>query len=406
MMRGENILIIGKVWPEPGSSAAGVRMMQLINLFFAGNYKIHFACSAQPTGIEVHLESLGVKTHAVKINDEHFDDFLKGLSPRVVMYDRFMTEEQFGWRVRNVLPETLTLLDTEDLHFLRRGRQEGVRKRGFFEESDYYNETTQRELASILRTDLTLIISKYEMDLLMNKFQVNAAKLYYLPIQAEKSKEILPFEERRDVVFIGNFLHEPNWDAVLQLKKIWKEWEQKPKDIHLRIYGAYPPQKAYGLNSEREQFHIVGRATSSKEVIAGSRLLIAPLRYGAGLKGKLIEAMQYGTPTITTSVGAEGLNFLNLWGGVVEDDFSKWPAAINNLFSHKDLWEEQQQIGFKNLDKLNESYQAEEFIAGINGLTENIKQHRQDNFLGEILHYHTLRSTEFMSRWIAEKNKV
>lgn len=405
-MRSEKILIIGKVWPEPGSSAAGMRMMQLINLFFAGNYKIHFACSAQPTGNEVHLESLGVKTHVVKINDEYFDDFLRSLNPDVVMYDRFMTEEQFGWRVRNVLPETLTLLDTEDLHFLRRGRQDGVKKRGYFQESDYYNETTQRELASILRTDLTLIISKFEMSLLINKFQLSSSKLSYLPIQVTKSEGILPFEERRDVVFIGNFLHEPNWDAVLQLKKIWKDWEQKPKQIHLRIYGAYPPQKAYGLNSEREQFHIIGRANSSKEVIAGARLLIAPLRYGAGLKGKLIEAMQYGTPTITTTVGAEGLNFLNQWGGVVEDDFSKWPAVIEDLFDDKNHWEEQQQTGFKNLEKLNESFKAKEFIAEINRLIENINQHRQENFLGEVLHYHTLRSTEFMSRWIAEKNKT
>lgn len=405
-MQQGKILIIGKVWPEPNSSAAGVRMMQLIDIFLENEFEVNFACTAQSTGNEILLEPLGVKTYSIKVNDSEFDRFLLNLHPDMVMYDRFMTEEQFGWRVREQLPASLTLLDSEDLHFLRKGRQEGIKKRGGILEEDLYNDTTKREIASILRTDLTLVISKYEMTLLEEKFQISRSKLFYLPIQASKAEEIIPFEERKDVVFIGNFMHDPNWDAVLQLKNIWKQWTNKPKHIHLRIYGAYPPQKAYGLNSERDQFHIMGRATSAKEVISNARLLIAPIRFGAGLKGKLIEAMQYGTPTITTTIGAEGLGDKEHWGGVVEDNLEMWPTIVASLFDDKTGWESAQGIGFENLNRLNKDFKIDDFVQRIRSLMKGIHRHRQDNFLGEVLHHHTIRSTEYLSRWIEEKNKV
>lgn len=404
-MQGKKLLIIGKVWPEPNSSAAGKRMIQLITLFQEQDYKVEFATAANTTGFEEGLEKQGVEFHSIQLNDSSFEDFLADLEPDVVMFDRFMVEEQFGWRVRKVLPDTLTILDTEDLHFLRKGREDGVRHRGKFELSDYFNEFTKRELASILRTDLSLIISKFELELLIETFQIPTGKLFYLPIRAERSEVIVPFEDRNDVIFVGNFMHNPNWDAVLQLKKIWKAWSNKPKDIHLRIYGAYPPQKAFGLNSEKEQFHIMGRAESAEKVIGNAKLLIAPLRFGAGLKGKLIDSMALGTPTITTTIGAEGLGSADEWGGVVEDDFDKWPELIEGLFNNKAAWKESQEVGFTNLKVLSSADGFEELVRVVNELMKNLSLHRQQNFLGEVLHYHALRSTEFMSRWIEEKNK-
>ncbi len=404
-MQGKKLLIIGKVWPEPKSSAAGWRMMQLIHTFLNAGSEVHFASTASATGFETKLDGTGVKTHTIQLNDDNFDAFILALRPDVVMYDRFMTEEQFGWRVRNVLPNTMTVLDTEDFHFLRKGRQDGVKQRGYFKSSDFYNDTTKRELASILRTDLTLIISSFEMDLLEKQFKMDSSKLFYLPLIMEKADNIVPFDERTDLVFIGNFMHEPNWDAVLQLKKIWKQWEHKPKQLRLKVYGAYPPQKAFQLNSDREQFHIMGRADDAEAVIGGARLLLAPLRFGAGLKGKLIEAMRLGTPSVTTSVGVEGIADKTNWGGVVEDDFEQWPRLISNLFDDEEQWNSFQQRGFENLTRLCDSSLLDELLSKIAQLSERLAEHRQNNYLGEVLHHQTLRSTEYMSRWIAEKNK-
>ncbi len=121
------LLIIGYVWPEPTSSAAGTRMMQLIDFFKNENYQVIFGTTARETENKADLAALGVKTEKIKLNDPEFDDLLKKLMPEMVLFDRFMMEEQFGWRVDNICPNAIKILDTEDLHFLRKARQEAFK---------------------------------------------------------------------------------------------------------------------------------------------------------------------------------------------------------------------------------------------------------------------------------------
>jgi len=122
----KNLLIIGFVWPEPNSTAAGTRMLQLIELFQAEDYEITFVCAASKTNNTFNLEKLNIKTFEIKLNDSSFDTFLKSLNPSIVLFDRFLTEEQFGWRVSETCPNALRILDSEDLHFLRSARKEAL----------------------------------------------------------------------------------------------------------------------------------------------------------------------------------------------------------------------------------------------------------------------------------------
>ena len=119
----QQLLIIGFVWPEPNSSAAGGRMLQLISLFTDEGYSITFASPAQDSDFMVNLEGYGVDKISIALNCSSFDAFVKELNPTVVLFDRFMMEEQFGWRVAENCPNALRLLDTEDLHCLRLARQ-------------------------------------------------------------------------------------------------------------------------------------------------------------------------------------------------------------------------------------------------------------------------------------------
>ena len=117
------LLVIGFVYPEPNSSAAGIRMLQLIEAFQSHNYNITFATTCKKSEHAFDLESIGVKVVEIELNHSSFDAFVKTLNPAIVLFDRFMTEEQFGWRVSEHCPSALKILDTEDLHFLRKGRQ-------------------------------------------------------------------------------------------------------------------------------------------------------------------------------------------------------------------------------------------------------------------------------------------
>src|SRR5690606_36968762 len=105
------ILIIGKVWPEPHSSAAGKRMKQLIGLLSEYG-DITFACANTFTGHEAKQAELGVNYRHIQLNDDSFDDFLREINPDIVVFDRFLTEEQYGWRVLETCPNAIRILNT------------------------------------------------------------------------------------------------------------------------------------------------------------------------------------------------------------------------------------------------------------------------------------------------------
>ena len=176
------ILFIGHVWPEPSSSAAGVRILQLIESCIEENYEVHFFCAAQKSEYSTDLNSLGVFTEQIHLNDASFNQQLAVIDPFIVVFDRFMTEEQYGWRVLEVCPSALKVLDTEDLHFLRKSRQLAVKAKREVRFEDYISSGAKREIASILRCDVSLIISSEEIKLLQDEFNISSKLLFLLPM--------------------------------------------------------------------------------------------------------------------------------------------------------------------------------------------------------------------------------
>jgi glycosyltransferase involved in cell wall biosynthesis len=402
------LLIISSVWVEPNSSAAGSRMLQLIRFFLSQNYSIEYASTATISEFSFDLADLGITTQFIQLNDSSFDGYLQEINPNLVLFDRFMVEEQFGWRVSNVLPNAIKILDTEDLHCLRKARQEAIKNNTSFDTLDFNSDIAKREIASIYRSDLSLMVSDYEMDLLQTVFQVPKSILFYLPIWIEKfALEKQDFHTKIDFVFIGNFYHEPNWDSVLVLKnEIWPKLKDLLPNAKLNIYGAYPTQKVLQLHNPKEGFLIHGRAESAKEVIRSSRVLLVPIRFGAGIKGKLLECMEYGTPSVTTSIGAEAMCDNLTWNGFVENDYSEFISKAVLLYSNQEIWEQAVQNGYEIIQlKFLFSIYKSKFLNTLNELQSNLDSHRNANFIGQMLQFHTLRSTEFMSRWIEEKNK-
>jgi len=409
-MNVKKLLIIGLLWPEPTSSAAGTRMVQLIQLFLEKGYHVTFASAAAKSEFSFNLESIGVKEETIKLNDQRFNEFIKILSPQIVMFDRFVMEEQYGWRIHQECPEAMTILDTEDLHFLRQARQKATKDGLVLNDGDLFNDTAKREIASILRCDLSLIISEEEINILQTQFKIDPSLIYYLPFLEEEittKTHWLSFEERADFVFIGNFLHEPNWHTVQFLKtKIWPLLSKKLPQAKLNIYGAYPSQKVLQLHNPKENFNIIGRAGNAKETIAKHRVLIAPIQFGAGIKGKFIDAMHVGTPSVTTSIGAEAMKGNLEWNGYVEDDLELFVSKAVELYQDKNKWSIAQQNGVQIINKrYSKNKFQDEFIAQTDLIYKDLKAHRQQNFFGQLLNHHTAQSTKYLSLWIEEKNK-
>jgi glycosyltransferase involved in cell wall biosynthesis len=407
------ILIIGYVWVEPNSSAAGGRMMKIITQFLNQNWEVTFASPAQKGAKAAALNLIGVSEVEIELNAASFDAFIKGLQPTIVLFDRFMMEEQFGWRVAENCPNALRILDTEDLHCLRKVRENAVKKGIDFSTSDLLKSAiSKREIAAILRCDVSLIISTFEMDLLKNIFKIDESLRYHLPfllpkIDAKKIEAWNSFDARKHFTIIGNFLHAPNVDAVLLLKKtIWKQIRKQLPEAELHVYGAYPTQQILELHNKKEGFLIKGYTTDPTEVVQNTKVVLAPLRFGAGIKGKLTEAMFCGAPSVTTTIGAEGMHGDLPWNGFVTDDFEEFVAKAVQLYSDEKTWKNAQKRG---VEIINTRYDIDKigplFIALILDLQQHLENHRNRNFIGSMLQHQTLQATKYMSKWIEAKNK-
>ena len=404
----KKVLVIGYVWPEPKSSAAGSHMMSILRLFKQQDWQVEFATPSQPTEHMIDLADEGISSQSIRLNCDSFDTYISEYQPDIVLFDRFMMEEQFGWRVESHCPTALKILDTEDLQCLRQARQQACKAGRELTQADLFSDLAKREIAAILRCDMSLIISSFEMDLLVDTFKVDASLLHYLPFMVDVEKcpsETTAFSDRKHFMTIGNFRHAPNWDMVLYLQKIWPQIKQQVPKAECHIYGAYPPPKATALNNPKTGFLIKGWAEDVFTVMEQYRLCLAPIRFGAGIKGKLLDAMIAQTPSITSSVGSEGMHQQEPWPGVITDDVTEFVESAVKLYNDEQEWVSAQQNGIALLKaRYDGRLPAARLIAKINAVGEDLVQHRLNNFTGGMLKHHSMMSTKYMSQWIAAKN--
>lgn len=421
-----NVVVIGYVWPEPNSSAAGQNMLSIIERCLAANFNVTFLTAATDSEHKADLEATGVSVKPIALNCSSFNTLLAQILPDVVIFDRYMTEEQFSWRVKEVCPNAIRILNTEDLHSLRQARHDAVKQHGDARLAQLNSELAQREVAAILRSDLTLVISKHEMALLTEHYGVPAPQLQYHPLAVGKSINPAPsFEERSHFVHIGNFRHAPNWDAVLQLKQhLWPSIKKALPHAELHIYGAYPPKKATQLHNEKQGFLVKGWAKDVETVMANAKVLIAPLRFGAGIKGKLLDAMRCATPSITTWIGAEGIISNDQVLDTDESaDARPWPGALCStriselnavqdyvdkaiaLYNDENNWNLASEMSKSVLSSFENNQPDVPFIERMCDLQQTLDKHRSSLFMQSLLWHQTLTASKYMSQWIEAKNK-
>ncbi len=406
----KKVLIIGYVWPEPNSSAAGSHIMSILRQYTQQNWQVEFATPAQATDHMIDLASEGISSQHIALNCDSFDRYIAGYQPDIVMFDRFMMEEQFGWRVEKNCPQALKILDTEDLQCLRQARHHASKAGREMTHTDLFSDLAKREIAAILRCDLSLIISTFEMDLLINTFKVDAALLHHLPFMVDLATcptTTRGYEQRQHFMTIGNFRHAPNWDVVLHLQQIWPLIKTQLPEAELHIYGAYPPPKATALNNPKTGFLIKGWAEDALVVMEQARVCLAPIRFGAGIKGKLLDAMIMQTPSVTSSLGSEGMHDQAPWPGLISDNINDFVASAVKLYSDQQAWRVAQQ---RTSPLLASHYDVQQLghklIAKIATITNNLASHRLSNFTGSMLKHHSMMSTKYMSQWISAKNST
>lgn len=413
-MSSPSALLISYVWPEIRSSAAGLRTLNLIQTLKNGGWQVHVASHSAETLYKTELQEMGIHTHSVQPNSPDFDLLVQQIAPEVVLYDRFVIEEQFGWRVREHCPKALQILDTQDLHFLRRLRERAHQSKVAYSkiaaaDLDFQDPDTLRELSSIYRCDLTLVLSRFEMELLATRFQIPAALLRLSQFHYPPPSGNPPFDLRKGFFWIGNFRHAPNYDSIFWLKNhIWPLIRQTLPQAELQVFGAYPPKQVMDLNAPQEGFCVRGPVENHFELLKRARVNLAPLRFGAGIKGKISDGWACGTPCVTTRIGIEGMlpPKLIAEADFIADDESHFASQAVKLHEDAAAWKRASNLGERALlDFFSAEKNEAELLQAIRDLKSSLMARRAQNWVGQILEQNQFRSTKYFSKWIEEKEK-
>lgn len=444
--KGGHVLVMSNLYPQPNASAAGSRTSYVIGQLAKNKsvwHSVHFAASSKETDHEVvtGLQKEGVHFHSIEPNNtKAMKSLLDGIGTdlSLVIYDKFYTEEMFSFHIHNLRPDAVQVVDMQDMHSLRRGRQKMVEKNGpgplkskggdadweCLKGSVAYtprhtDELLLRELASLHRSDLSLVCSPTEQNLLIEKYKIPASKLCTASFWVDTSKPAHgnvalppPWRQRNHFCFIGGFRHDPNVDAVKQLaNNIWPCIRKQMPDAEIHIYGAHASHAIQSLHSPKCGFHIMGFTHDLEATLSQYRLLLAPLRYGAGIKGKIVDAWKCGLPVVTTPIGSEGMlgdhSNKECWGGSSNAStiFEFCDAAVK-LHSDEDAWNAAAKRGAAIL---NELYCASSHWGAVAQSLEDAVKHRAQrrsvDYVRSVMWQESTRSTEYFSRWIETKNQ-
>lgn len=391
-------------WPEPLSSAAGLRTRELTGFLQKLSYKIIGISPGSASEHSLSWEQSGVRTLSCDPNQSSIEEILRTLAPEIVLYDRFYMEEQFGWRARELWPKALHIVDTSDIHCIRRARQRAVGlqhswRQVMSPDEDLFEDDILREMASLHRADITLVVSSYEEKWLIAR-GLESERILLLPFSAKVEIITKDFVTRKGFCFLGNYFHPPNLDAVKWLEsELWPLVRQKLPDAELHLYGAYPPQ-IVSRHKGKDGIYSHGPVLDHRAALAKHLALVAPLRYGAGIKGKVLESWAVGTPVIGTPIAFEGITDSHV-------EFTTGETFVEEILrlSAEGNWQRSVAEGRQVLEeRFNEELLFRKFSDFLLRAEAELPKTRA-SLTGRMLRHHGSQSVKYLSRWIEEKNK-
>ena len=426
-----HVVFVGWEAIDASASAAGARSEALVRGALDRGWRVSALSSADRGGVGVG--ALGARVGRVEANrGGSWEAALEGVeAPDVVVFDRFLSEEAHSWRVRELWPNAARILDMQDCHALRRARERaataGAGMDAVVRAAPGARDRDQmREIASAQRSDLTLVCSPVEARWLREcgvvGRKLRVASFFEDDVDASAFRDDEDFDGRRGFVTIGTFMHKPNVDSVAWLREeVWPLVRERLPDATMRVYGSYMTEAHRArFHDPRRGFEVVGFAPDLNEVMRSARVLLAPLRFGAGIKGKVLDAWKRGTPVVTTPIGAEGtvrgvdefwrpssapIDPDHGWGGfgdrVSANDIAE--AAVR-LHEDRELWSRARRAG---ANIINEDFSSRVNIPGvldaIEDVMRNIDSVRDEDYIGQALWHHTEKSTTYFSKWIELK---
>jgi glycosyltransferase involved in cell wall biosynthesis len=347
----KKVLVIDHRIPTPDRDCGSLRMMEIMRAVLRRGHHVTlipddmlvfppYLEDLQAVGIEVvyHPYYPSVRDYL----DQHGREFDLVIISRADVADRHMAA------VRQFAPQAKLVFDTVDLHFVREERQAQFPQANSLQPAAANRK--EQELRLARGADLTLVVSPVEKALLEKECH-NEIDVRIIPTIYPTSDRKPPgFEGRRGIVFIGGFDHAPNIDAVLYFaREILPRVRERIPDVLFQVIGPDPTPEVRQLASPGVQ--IMGLVPDVKPIFDQARVAVAPIRFGAGVKGKVNQSMSLGVPTVVTSIAAEGMYLVHERNAMIADDPESFADAVVRLSSSRPLWRRVSTNGLRSLKK-------------------------------------------------------
>ena len=298
------------------------------------------------------LQQMGIE---VVYGEENFDKFIKenGKFIDLAFISRPHVADAYMDNVRENSKAKILYIP-HDLHFLREMRAANLS--GSVDMRKMSLETKKSEEIAIKKADNSLFFSDKEVEIVKNEFPGVSAEVTPW-IQEIENDVPTSFEDRSGLIFIGGYNHQPNVDAVKWFHdEIFPKVVDKISNIKVTFYGSNPPKEILELDSDN--FKIAGfiEEKDVKKIFDSAKIFIAPLRFGAGFKGKIAKAMSNGIPVVTTEIGAEGIGLIDGENALIANDAESYAEKIENLYNNEDMWKK---ISKNSIDHVQKNFSVE-----------------------------------------------
>lgn len=331
------ILVLDAETPRPDKDSGSITAFYYLKLLTELGHRVTFVPNnmAWSGRYSRALQRIGVRViHTPYATTAETYILENGGEYEVFMLSRASVGGALFHKVHNIFPDTPIVFDTVDLHHLRMERQFELNGDTALEVEAYHMK--KLELDVIQSSDATILVSEFEEKYLRD--EIGHFPSIIIPLIYEEYERINGFADRTDIAFIGGYRHQPNIDAVRYLvEDVWPRFRAHQTGARLHIIGSHMPAEFQKYASD--DIAIVGFVEDLEAYLDNVRLTVAPLRYGAGVKGKVGNSLRMGVPVIATPIAAEGMGLIDGKHVLVGHDSASLAEHMARAYSDENIWE-------------------------------------------------------------------
>ncbi|HEX7341288.1 MAG TPA: glycosyltransferase [Rhodanobacteraceae bacterium] len=344
-----HMLVIDALMPDPTRDAASVRLCRIMEMLRDSGWAVDFMpdnLHADPSQRAI-LDALGVRT-LCRPEVGSLAQWLHKHGPclQAVLLSRYYIAWPHYDLVRRHAPTARVIFNPEDLHYLRESRELAVLGQIAPDQHARIEDIRHQELELVRKCDVTVVVSHAEKLLLQR--EVPKGNVQLLSTIHDVHPDPPGYPARRDLVFVGGWGHPPNRDAIHWLvDAIMPLLRELLPGIRLHLVGDMPAEVRPSLEASDVLVH--GRVQDLAALLDSSRVALAPLRYGAGVKGKINSAMSRGLPVVATSIAIEGMFLAPDMNVLTADDAAGFAGQVARMYRDPVLWQSMSKAGLRNI---------------------------------------------------------